>query len=142
MQINSTVESCDTAETCHWRSVLCTAHKITWSHQRKKRRLLDRLTRQSTEDMDNELHKKIKAEIDALCSPCALEFTCCIKLEKISDINFAKRKKKAFLESSGEGREGDEVVSLEFQWIKGDKDLLDQIMQYLQNKLVSKHFLQ
>lgn len=87
-----------------------------------------------------ELQKQIEMEIEALCFPCDLHFTCTITLVTPGETDgrggCSKRRKKG-KRASEEGGEGREMVCLELQWLEGnmDKDQLHQIMQYLSNKM-------
>lgn len=90
--------------------------------------------------LDIELEKKTTAEIESLCTPCRMEFTCCVKLATPENLSQKKKKK----ESDPEGVEGLERICVELDWIDGDdggKDLLHQLLQYLQNQMLSKSFL-
>lgn len=147
----------------------CTAQKVTWTHQRKKKRLLKRLEACAPDntqgclgsesgalckksgivfslDMEEgkqepspiELQRTIEAEMASLCTPCNMEFAARIKFQDVpAASSTAKRKKRT--ESPARSEEGKEVC-LELHWVHGDRDLLHQLLQYLQNKMHSRIF--
>lgn len=90
-----------------------------------------------TEDSDgrlDELQETLRAKIESLSVPCHVEFTADVLLLPTS----APRKKRR---RGGEEREAElEAVWLELNWIQGEKTLLHELLQYLQNKMCLQNF--
>ena len=84
----------------------------------------------------------MEAQLQALCSPCYLEFTVCIKLQRKCGENGSlkkrRRKRSGKVEESEEDEE--EGVCLELDRISGDRELLHQLLQYFKNKMTSNYF--
>ena len=83
-------------------------------------------------------------EIDAMCTPCDLEFQCSVFLGIADELPGVQAKKKRKREgssetmlASGSGNEtSGEGIMLSFELIQGnDNDSLHQIVQYIKNKL-------
>ena len=87
-----------------------------------------------------EERERVEAEIASLCTPCKMEFTACIELQAKGD---AKRRKRGGVEEEEEEEEEESKhVCVELCWVDGDqsRDLLHQLMQFLQNKMASVDF--
>lgn len=84
-------------------------------------------------------------ELDAMCTPCDMEFRCSVFLgtgDELPGVQAKKRRKRdgsseAMLTSeSGNETSGDKMIMLSFELIRGeDNDSLHQIVQYIKNKL-------
>ena len=86
----------------------------------------------------NELQEILLAELESLAAPCHIEFTADVLLLPTSTDDATPRKKRR---GRGEQTEYDlEAVWLEVNWIQGEKTLLHQLMQYLQNNMCSQNF--
>ena len=111
-----------------------------------RRRVVGEESKQEEKEADKIHHgsekEQIEAELASLCTPCKMEFTARIKLqEQAAERSSVKKRKKGAMAAGG-GME--RAVCVELDWIEGDqdKDLLHQLLQYLQNKMNSIDFQQ
>lgn len=89
---------------------------------------------ESDKELTTEQYKKqIEREIEALCSPCNLDFACYIKLQVRTSITTKKKKSEAVYDRKSERRE--EAVCIELAVGDANKDLIHQLLQYLQNQM-------
>lgn len=97
-------------------------------------------------DEQEQKFKKIEgkalSELEALSTPCHMEFTCTI-VSGCHDNNPSPKRRKSNdplpqkkRKLSTDKAEETVGVFIEFEWVEGeDKDLLHQIIQYLSNKV-------
>ena len=77
---------------------------------------------------------KIMAELEALSTPCLIQFSCSLGYTHQEESSPKKRKLDTKAKALPKGEE--DGLCVQFEWIDGkDKDSLHQIVQYLQNKL-------
>lgn len=83
------------------------------------------------------VEEDIWMKIEALKTPCYLQFTCTVTSCEETDYSPSEKRKK--LETTGkETAKLSAPVIVIFEWIQGDnKDLLHQIVQYLKNTMTA-----
>ncbi len=136
----------------------CIASRNTWSHQRKRKRLKQRLEelKKDSAATSNELsgdssqredrekpvtENELLQELERMSIPCSIVFSCCISIEEYSSmdktaIGAVSRRKLNDTDSSVSSSDGCVVLSME--WLEGsDRDHLHQILQYFQNNITA-----
>lgn len=89
-----------------------------------------------SEVLFEELERKTKAEIESLCVPCQLEFSAHLGVQTSGAGSSSKRRV-----SGKEGRSKESVcLELDLVGEEGERELLNQLLQYLQNKMQIQNF--
>jgi methyltransferase len=105
----------------------CKTSNNTWSKQRKRKRLIERIEKAREEGKKTD---EMMEELRSMDTECLIEFKCWIEREELS------REKKMKM-STSEISNDDGLLCCKFEWIDGtsSKDELHQIIQYIRNQL-------
>ena len=137
-------------------NLTCTASKNTWSHQRKRRRLKQRLEelKKDSAATSNELsgdpsqqkdrgkpvtENELLQELEQMLIPCSIVFSCCVSIEEYSSTDktaIGAVSKRTLNDSSDSSSGSDSCIVLSMEWLEGsDRDHLHQIVQYFHNNI-------